>query len=212
MVVKTVNFPPGSKPYMLRVSPDGKEVWVQTASTNTNAVLDPDTMAILASAVLGKGPVTNAFQPGGNYGLVMHANDTFVSVVERGTGREVARIDVGKPQGNASFTPDGATAFVSVAGGDEVAVIDMAQLAVVARIPTGTQPMGLVLLEAAGGPAVPQPAMPGLPNTGDGGARPNGSVGYGGWLLALGGVAMLAGLRLRRKSDHLEQTDYRRFG
>ncbi len=32
---------------MLRVSPDGKEVWVQTAVTNTNAVLDGATLATL---------------------------------------------------------------------------------------------------------------------------------------------------------------------
>lgn len=36
-------------------------------------------------------------------------------------------------------------------GGNEVAAIDMAELAVVARIPTGGQPMGLVLLDPASG-------------------------------------------------------------
>ena len=39
-LLKTVSFPAGSKPHMLRVSPDGKEVWVQTAEANTNVVLD----------------------------------------------------------------------------------------------------------------------------------------------------------------------------
>src|SRR5438067_10022157 len=34
-LVKTVNFPQGSKPFMLRVSPDGKEVWVQTGKVDT---------------------------------------------------------------------------------------------------------------------------------------------------------------------------------
>ena len=209
-IVKTISFPAGSKPYMLRVSPDGKEVWVQTAVTNTNAVLDSETMAVLATAVLGKGPVTNAFQPGGRYGLVTHASDTFVSVVERQTGREVTRIDVGKPQASVSFTPDGATAFVAVMGADDIAVIDMAQLAVVARIPTGKQPMGLVLLEAASGPPGLLPPMPGLPATGGGGAAPATTGGHGGWLLTLGGLAVLAGLRLRRRQGHLEQADYRR--
>lgn len=207
-IVKTVAFPAGSKPYMLRVSPDGKEVWVQTAGTNTNAVLDSDTMAVLATAVLGKGPVTNAFQPGGRLGLVAHASDTFVAVVERGTGREVARIDVGKPQASVSFTPDGVTAFVAVTGANEVAVIDMAQLAVVARIPTGTQPMGLALLDPI---ASPSGGMPGLPNTGGGGTRFDNAGGDGGWLLTLGGLAVLAGLRLRRRRNQLEQTDYRRL-
>ena len=41
-VLRTVEFPADSQPYMLRVSPDGKEVWVQTASADTNVVQDGD--------------------------------------------------------------------------------------------------------------------------------------------------------------------------
>ena len=133
---------------MLRVSPDGKALWVQTGTANTNVVLDPETLEILQTTPAGKQPVIAAFQPnGGRYGLVTHFDDTFVLVLDRQTGKEVTRVELGKPQANASFALDGATAFVSVMGGDEVAVIDMAQLAVVGRIKTGGQPMGLVLLD-----------------------------------------------------------------
>ena len=202
-VVQRISFRPGSKPYMLRVAPDGKTVWVQTAVENTNVVLDVETMAVLQTTPMAKGPITNAFQPGGGpYGLVMHGNDTVVAVLDR-QGREVKRVDVGKPQATAAFTPDGATAFVTVVGGDEVVAIDMAQLAVVARIPTGRQPNGIVLLDAASGP-------PGLPNTGAGGG-PGRPAGAGGWLLTVGGLAVLAGLRLRRRAGRLEQADYRRL-
>src|SRR5207253_809491 len=58
-LVKTVNFPPGSQPYMLRVSPDGKEVWVQTGKVDTNVVLSADDLSTLATLPTGKGPVTN---------------------------------------------------------------------------------------------------------------------------------------------------------
>lgn len=135
---------------MLRVTPDGKEVWVQTSDANTNVVLDAQTLTTIATTPVGHQPVTLAFQPGvGRYGLVTHLQDSIVAVLDRKTGHEVKRIDVGKPQANTTFTPDGATAFVSVMGGDEVAAIDMAELAVVARIKTGAQPMGLVLLDPA---------------------------------------------------------------
>jgi len=135
---------------MLRVSPDGTQVWVQTGQANTNVVLDAESMAVLRTSPAGKQPVNSAFQPNnGRYGLVTHLEDTFVLVVQRESGREAVRIDLGKPQANACFTPDGATAFVSLVGGDEVAVIDMAQLAVVGRIKTGREPMGLVLLDPA---------------------------------------------------------------
>jgi len=214
-IVRTVQFPAGSKPYMLRVTPDGREVWVQTAATNTNAVLDADTLGVLATAVLGKGPVGNAYQPNGPYVVVVHATDPVVSVLERRTGREVKRLEVGSPQGVVSFAPDGATAFVSLLTSNEVAVIDMAQLAVVARIPTGRRPWGLVLLDPETGPVTtPQPPptgsggnLPGLPNTGHGGGA---GGGPGGWLLTLGGLAVLAGLRLRRRGG-AARTDYRRL-
>ena len=213
-MVQRIGFSPGSKPWMLRVAPDGKTLWVQTGVENTNVVLDVETMAVLQTAVVGKQPGINGFQPGGRLGIVAHFGDTFVSVIDR-QGREVKRIEVGTPQAEVSFTPDGATAFVTVHTADEVVAIDMAQLAIVARIPTGKQPIGLVLLDPERGPlTAPYPpgtgsggALPGLPNTGHGGA----AGGQGGWLLTLGGLAVLGGLGLRLRRGRREQADYRRL-
>ncbi len=147
-VVQTITFPAGSKPYMLRVAPDGKDLWVQTVGAQTNVVLDVETMKVLQTTPTGKGPVQSAFVPsGGRYGLVTHGMDTFVLVLDQATGREVTRIDVGQAQANASFLPDGSVGFVTLSDGNEVVAIDMAQLAIVGRIPTGGQPMGLVLLD-----------------------------------------------------------------
>jgi len=58
-LVKTVSFPARSKPHMLRVSPDGKEVWVQTADANTNVVLGADDLSVLSTEPTGKSPVAN---------------------------------------------------------------------------------------------------------------------------------------------------------
>jgi DNA-binding beta-propeller fold protein YncE len=147
-VVQTVAFPTGSKPYMLRVTPDGQHVWVQTVTAHTNVVLDVERMTTVQTTPTGHGPVQSAFgPPGSRYGLVTHADDTFVLVLDQATGRAVTRIDVGKPQANASFTPDGGTVFVTVTGGDEVVAIDLTQAAIISRLPTGGQPMGLVLLD-----------------------------------------------------------------
>ena len=141
-------FPEGSKPYMLRVSPDGKELWVQTAAANTNVVLDPESMEVRHTEPTGRGPVQSAFGPaGGRYGLVTHLEEDFVLVLDRETGRTVQRIEVGGPQANVSFMPDGTTAYVTVTGRNEVVAIDLVELAVVARIPAGQEPMGLVLLD-----------------------------------------------------------------
>ena len=146
-----MEFPPGSKPYMLRVSPDGKSLWVLTAATATNVMLDVEQMKTQYSESTGKGPVQAAFGPPGSpYGLITHLEETFVLVLEQATSKIVQRIDVGGPQANVSFLPDGSLAYVTVTGRNEVVAIDMRELAVVARIPTSEKPMGLVLLDPSG--------------------------------------------------------------
>lgn len=136
---------------MLRVSPDGEDVWVQTAGANSNAVLDVESMETLHTEPVGRGPVQSAFGPaGGRYGLVTHLEEDFVLALDRDTGRAVQRIDVGGPQANASFLPDGSMAYVTVTSRNEVVAIDLAELAVVDRIQTGEEPMGLVVFDPSG--------------------------------------------------------------
>jgi YVTN family beta-propeller protein len=145
-----VEFPAGSKPYMLRVAPDGKDLWVQTGAANTNVVLDAETLETLHTEPIGRGPVQSAFGPGsGRYGLVTHLEEDFVLVLDRETGRAVQRIDVGGPQANVSCMPDGTIAYVTVTGRNEVVAIDMVELSVVARIAAGEEPMGLVVFNSA---------------------------------------------------------------
>jgi len=133
---------------MLRVAPDGKTLWVLTAGASTTVVLDVEQMKTQHTEASGKGPVQTAFgPPGGRYALIMHLEETFVLVLERETATVVQRIDVGGPQANASFLSDGRLAYVTVTSRNEVVAIDMSELAVVARIPTSEEPMGLVLLD-----------------------------------------------------------------
>ena len=133
---------------MLRVSPDGQVVWVQTAGAKTNVVLDVERMEAQHSEPTGSGPVQSAFgPPGGRYGLVTHLEETFVLALEQVTGKTVQRIDVGGPQANVSFLPDGSVAYVTVTSSNEVVAIDMTDLALIGRIPAGEEPMGLVIFD-----------------------------------------------------------------
>jgi len=144
-VVRTVGFAAGSKPHMLRVSPDGKEVWVQTAAADTNIVLDADDLSVLATEPTGKTPVTNAWTPDNRYSLITHSADTYVSVFDARTFREVAQLPVGGGAANIGFTSDGSSAFISVVSANHVAVVDLARLEVAEAIPVGTQPQGLII-------------------------------------------------------------------
>lgn len=144
-VANRVEFPEGSKPWMLRVSPGGKEVWVQTAS-GTNVVLDAQTLETLSTEELGEQPVTVAFSPDGRYNLVTHVADTWVAVMDPESGKLIKRLEVGQNGANVSFRPDGKYGYVAVTGENEVAVVEMGSLEVETRLGVGEEPMGLIVL------------------------------------------------------------------
>src|SRR5262249_30883973 len=146
-VVKRVSFPRGSKPFMNRVTPDGGALWVQTAVTHLNYVLDTATLDIVSVAPVAPDPEQSAFQPNGPYALIMHLAAPFIEVMDGASNTLVKQLAPGSNSANACFTPDGGTAFVSSPSANSVLVIDMTMLEVIDRIPVSPAPMGLILIE-----------------------------------------------------------------
>src|SRR5262249_5869832 len=144
-VVKTVPFPARSKPHMLRVSPDGKEVWVQTAEANTNVVLGADDLSLLATAPAGKSPVTNAWTPDRRYSIVTNGKDTIAQLFDARTFKEVKRLTSGPGATNMGFSKDGKTAFIAVPGANPVAVIALPKWTLEMQIKGGKEPQGLIV-------------------------------------------------------------------
>ena len=144
-LVKTVSFPARSKPHMLRVSPDGKEVWVQTAEANTNVVLGADDLSVLSTEPTGNSPVTNAWTPDRRYSIITNSKDTVAQVFDARTFKEVKRLTIGQGGTNIGFSRDGKTAFIAVRGANDVAVIDIEKLVLAGRIRAGTEPQGLIV-------------------------------------------------------------------
>ena len=144
-VARRAEFPEGSRPWMLRVSPDGREVWVQTAG-GSNVVLDSQSLETLYTEELGEQPVTVAFSPDGRYNFVTHFADDWVAVVDPKSGKLVKRLKVGQNGANVSFRPDGRFGYVAVTGENAVAVVEMESLEVETRLTVGEEPMGLILL------------------------------------------------------------------
>jgi YVTN family beta-propeller protein len=144
-LIKNVSFPPRSKPHMLRVSPDGKEVWVQTAEANTNVVLGADDLSVLSTEPTGKSPVTNAWTPDRRYSIVTNGRDTVAHIFDARTFKEVKRLTIGQGGSNVGFSKDGKTAFIAVTGANTVAVIDVQRLALASQIKAGKEPQGLIV-------------------------------------------------------------------
>ena len=130
---------------MLRVSPDGKEVWVQTADANTNVVLDASDLKVLSTEPTGKYPVTNAWTRDRRYSVVTNGRDTFAQIFDARTFKEVKRLTIGEGGSNIGFSRDGKTAFIALRDANAVAVIDMDKLALANRIRAGTEPHGLIV-------------------------------------------------------------------
>jgi DNA-binding beta-propeller fold protein YncE len=144
-VANRVEFPEGSRPWMLRVSPDGREVWVQTA-TGSNVVLDSQTLETLHTEELGEQPVTTAWSPNGRYNFVTHFADSWVAIMDPESGRLLKRLEVGQGGANVSFRSDGKYGYVAVTGENMVAVVEMESLEVETKLRTGEEPMGLIVL------------------------------------------------------------------
>jgi DNA-binding beta-propeller fold protein YncE len=143
-IANRAEFPEGSRPWMLRVSPDGGEVWVQTAS-GSNVVLDSQSLEMLHTEELGEQPVTVAFSPDGRYNLVTHFADDWVAVIDSRSGKLIKRLEVGQNGANVSFRPDGRFGYVAVTGENAVAVVEMESLEVETRLTVGEEPMGLIV-------------------------------------------------------------------
>jgi DNA-binding beta-propeller fold protein YncE len=144
-LVKTVSFPARSKPHMLRVSPDGKEVWVQTVGASTNVVLDATDLSVLSTEPTGKGPVTNAWTPDRRYSIITNGQDTIAQIVDARTFKELKRLTIGPGGANIGFSKDGNTAFIAVKDANAVAVVDTDKLNLVSHIKAGREPQGLIV-------------------------------------------------------------------
>ena len=143
-VDKIVNTPENNTPHMLTVAHDGT-VWVQEASSNTNAVFDPVSLDLIKRFPTGKGPVVASFSADGQYGYIGHFGDTSVLVVDTKTFEEVARVFVGNSPKMLAIHPGGKYAYAIVSKEASVAVINTEFWGVTKRITLENNPTNIFL-------------------------------------------------------------------
>lgn len=149
-VSRRISLGRGSWPHMLRVSPGGDRVWVQTARGNTNTFPGAADLSLLKTISVGRIPVTNAFRPDGRVSYITNLGDGTISVVDTQRMTEIARIPVGPGPGVVGFSADGRFAFVSLRGRNAVAVLDARAHRVLKYIPAGKGPSGLLVTDRLG--------------------------------------------------------------
>ena len=118
---------------------------MQNARAGTNTFLGADPFWVEKTLRLDRVPVTNAFSPDGRFSYVTNLAGGTISVVDRRSLEEVARLAVGRAPANVGFTSDGRFAYVSVTGRNAVVVIDARTHRLVDVIPVGRAPSGLLV-------------------------------------------------------------------
>ena len=155
-VIATI--PIGGEAADVALSPNGTHVYV-TASNNASAgtvsVINTATDAIAATIPVGTYPTGVAVSPNGADVYVANGNYT-VSVISTATDKVTATIQNGTlPSGpygpvyatndEVAVSPDGSVVYVTNSNSNTVSVIDTATNTIIATIPTGSNPRGVLV-------------------------------------------------------------------
>ncbi|MBI2935673.1 MAG: hypothetical protein HYY31_02525 [Chloroflexi bacterium] len=144
LTLKIAPIAAGSKGNMLSTHPINGTVWAQENNTNTQAVLDPVSLDVIARIPTGKVPFVNSFSPDGKLSYI-NGNDTVVTVADTQTYRVVASVQVGANATQSAPHPNGKVVYVQISRENAVAVIDTSSWQVVKRVDLGVAPNGMFI-------------------------------------------------------------------
>ena len=147
-------LPLGRRPLAIGISPDGRELWVGSAGSDTIHVLDTTRDSIVAVlAVPGGGPVRLAFTPDGALAVVALDRANAVAIFDVRTRRELGRVATGGAPKGVLVRADGRIAYVSLIDGRQLVAIDVRGRQVVRTLPLDGAPERMAFFPAA--PLVP---------------------------------------------------------
>ena len=129
---------PGDRPEGLLLSSDGRRLYVGNRGSNTLAVIDTETMAVVASVGSRPDP-TRLYWAGSGRLLVANFADCSLSLVDAATLAEIAFLPVEGRPAAACIDPRTGHAFVSV-DSDQSLEIDLDTMTLVSAIRTGREP------------------------------------------------------------------------
>ena len=151
------------RPEGVKVTPDGKHVWITSEETGTIAVLDPVAGKIIATFKVGHRPRSVAFMPDGSRAYINAENDGTVVLADARKYRMIKAIPLGKPgvikPMAVLLSPDATKLYVSTGRGHQVFTVDTATNTVLGSVEVGARPWGIALspdaktLYSANGPS-----------------------------------------------------------
>lgn len=137
----------GKQPEGIRVSPDGKELWVGLNGEGKVVILDADSMQLKDTITGHKVPIRITFTPDGARALVSDVEAAQVAIYDVATRKELKRVPVqGTPIGTV-ISGDGKRAYVASMMAGRIAVIDLTRNEVIDYIEAPGGPDGIALLD-----------------------------------------------------------------
>jgi len=141
-VVGRTTFP-GTRPFMLTISPDSSRAWIQERTSNSMTVLNARTLQVVKRIPTARTPIIGTFSPDGRLHFTGHAADTEVIAHDTKTFKEVWRAGVGSNPDKLGVHPAGAFVYATISREGAVAVIDARTGKVIIRVALGTNPTGI---------------------------------------------------------------------
>jgi DNA-binding beta-propeller fold protein YncE len=144
-LLRTLSMP---RPHHIKVSADGRSVYVGLFNTNQIAAIDTstDTVRIAASS---NNPNARAHAPrssnGGSLVFVPHEVGDEVTALDATTGRLIGSINPGSMPTEVLAAPDGRRLFIAMRGEGRIKVADLVTTAITGFVSVGTQPESLML-------------------------------------------------------------------
>ena len=105
--VKVITLPAGSRPMSVRMSPDGRSVYVSNGRGGTVSVIDAHRYTVGESIKVGTRPWGIDFSPDGKYLFTANGPSDDVSVVDVNTNQEIKRVKTGKSPWSVTVVPQG---------------------------------------------------------------------------------------------------------
>lgn len=139
----------GAAPVQVGFTPDGTRAYVSLRDEDRVAVIDTASREVEGKIDVGPGPIQLMATPDGKYVYVANQgseaapNDT-VSVINTESGQVTKSVKTGLGAHGVWVSSDGAFVFVTNISDDSVSIIDAQRQEVVATVPVGDGPNGIV--------------------------------------------------------------------
>lgn len=141
-------IPVGKEPFGLAASPNGRRVYVANRNSSTVSVISTQLNRVVATIPVRSDVETIAITP--NRRQIYVAGSRIVSIISTRSNRVINRIRFRRnsegEKGGVAVTPNGRRVYMTNTFSDTVLVMSTQSNRVIATIPVGMNPIGIVII------------------------------------------------------------------